>query len=224
MEKREELEQKRAAIILHWKSGKTNNSEIVKLLKGSGVNKILVWRTIRRFKNTGTTKIRGGSGRPRTKRTPAALRRLKARSRRLHFVEKGVKVCAKNYLEDVLEPVVKPLNTTLFQDQPWTFQRDSAPAHKAKIVQNWLKNNIPDFISTEEWPSASPDLNPLDYAVWSKLEAKACAKPHTSREALMRSLVRELDKFPLESLRNSVEEWRPRLQQCISASGGNFEM
>ena len=35
----------------------------------------------------------------------------------LHFVEKGVKVSAKNYLSDVLNPIVKPLNTTLFNGE-----------------------------------------------------------------------------------------------------------
>jgi hypothetical protein len=142
----------------------------------------------------------------------------------LHFVQKGVKVKSKNYLCDVLEPVVAPLNTTLFEDRPWTFQQDSAPAHKAKIVQRWLESNTPDFIATQHWPSASPDLNPLDYHVWSKLEAKACAKPHTSIEALKKSLTREWDRIPMETLRNSILVWRSRLQQCVAADGGNFEI
>ena len=30
---------------------------------------------------------------------------------------------------------------------------------------------VPDFISTSDWPSASPDLNFLDYKLWSKLSA-----------------------------------------------------
>jgi hypothetical protein len=33
--------------------------------------------------------------------------------------------------------VVKPLNTTLFNGQKWVFQQDSAPAHKAKMTQEW---------------------------------------------------------------------------------------
>lgn len=68
----------------------------------------------------------------------------------LHFVKQGVKVSAKNYLSDVLQPLVEPLNRSLFNGKPWTFQQDSAPAHKAKIVQSWLRNNVPDFISTDE--------------------------------------------------------------------------
>ena len=70
---------------------------------------------------------------------------------------------AKNYQQDILTNVVVPPNQTMFQNRPWIYQQDSAPAHKAKIMQQWLENNIPEFISNEHWQSASPDLNPLDY-------------------------------------------------------------
>ena len=57
--------------------------------------------------------------------------------------------------------------------------------HKAEEVQRFLEENCPDFIKVDispkrqigEWPPNSPDLNPLDYAIWSILEEKACAKP-----------------------------------------------
>ncbi|QQP37008.1 Transposable element tcb2 transposase [Caligus rogercresseyi] len=37
------------------------------------------------------------------------------------------------------------------------------PAHKAKTVQAWLKENVPHFWDPQTWPSNSPDLNPCDY-------------------------------------------------------------
>jgi len=81
----------------------------------------------------------------------------------LHFCNRGVKTGARMYQEDVLQGVVKPLNTTLFNGQKWVFQQDSAPAHKAKMTREWLWRHIPAFISAEDWPPRSPDLNPLDY-------------------------------------------------------------
>src|SRR5277367_842488 len=142
---------------------------------------------------------------------------------KLHFVPQGVKVKAKNYLEDVLELVVKPLNTSLFDGKSWTFQQDSVPSHKAKVVQGWLRQNGPDFISTEEWPAASSDLNPLDYNIWSKLELKVCSKPHTNLKNLKRAVVREWKKFPMDTIRASIEEWPARLRACVKARGGHFE-
>jgi inhibitor of nuclear factor kappa-B kinase subunit alpha len=78
------------------------------------------------------------------------------------------------YQEDVLQGVVKPLNTTLFSGQKWVYQQDSAPAHKAKMTQERLRRHVPAFISAEDWPSGSPDLNPLDYKLWAVLEVMAC--------------------------------------------------
>lgn len=142
---------------------------------------------------------------------------------KLHFCEKGVKTSAKVYQTDVLEKVVKPLNTTLFANKPWIFQQDSAPAHKAKTTQEWLKNNVPEFISVEQWPSGSPDLNPLDYKLWSVLEAMACSTRHPNIESLKRALIRAVDNFPMDVVRAAIDDWPDRLRSCWKANGGHFE-
>ena len=68
----------------------------------------------------------------------------------LHFCEKGVKTGARVYQEDMLLGVVKPLNATVFSGQKWVFQQDSAPAHKAKTIQEWLRRNAPGFVRAED--------------------------------------------------------------------------
>ena len=83
----------------------------------------------------------------------------------LVFVEPGVKINSGYYKRHILEKVVKPQSQLIFKDTKWTFQQDSAPAHKAETTQNWCRKNLPDFISSQEWPPSSPDLNPLDYFV-----------------------------------------------------------
>ena len=35
--------------------------------------------------------------------------------------------------------------------------------------KDWIALNSPDFISKNEWPPNSPDLNPLDYHVWGAM-------------------------------------------------------
>ncbi len=77
----------------------------------------------------------------------------------------GVKMSAKVY-QEMLENVVKPLNSTVFQNKPSVFQQDSAQGHKAKSTHLWLKDNIAAFICAENWTLGSPDLNPFDYRVW----------------------------------------------------------
>jgi len=48
--------------------------------------------------------------------------------------------------------------------------QDSAPPHRAKAAQNFLRDNMFDFINSQEWTPHSPDLNPLDYFVWDILQ------------------------------------------------------
>ena len=141
----------------------------------------------------------------------------------LIFVDVGVKVNQNVYLRDILEAVALPWSNEHFGDQQWTFQQDSAPAHRPKTVQQWCVSHFLGFISARKWPPYSPDLNPMDYSVWSVLEAKACAKPHKSLESLNRSLLTEWDKISVKELRKIVKNFMKPLKLCIEAKGGHFE-
>jgi hypothetical protein len=71
--------------------------------------------------------------------------------------------------------------------------------------------NISAFISAENWPSGSPDLNPLDYKLWAVLEDMACRKRHKNLDSLKRSLVKAAAEIALEMLRAVIAEW----SQCL---------
>ena len=92
--------------------------------------------------------------------------------------------------------MVKDLGATMFNKNRFLFQQDGAPAHTARVTQTWLSENIPDFIDKGEWPPSSPDLNPMDFSIWSIFEKNACAKVHTNIESLKKSLLREWTKIP----------------------------
>jgi inhibitor of nuclear factor kappa-B kinase subunit alpha len=126
----------------------------------------------------------------------------------LVFIPEGVKVNKEIYKSLILEPHVKPLTHSMFHSRNWTFQQDSAPSHRAKITQSWCEVNLPDFISTKDWPASSPDLNPLDYGLWSILEQKACAINHSSVSHLKKSLTKAWEEIPLETVRATIDQWR----------------
>ena len=92
----------------------------------------------------------------------------------LVFVEEGVKINRWNYME-MLEEHLLPWASDLFGDEEWCFQQDSAPAHKANDTQDWLSEYCPDFITREEWPPNSYDLNLLSMpcgVFWKKRHAQ----------------------------------------------------
>jgi len=42
--------------------------------------------------------------------------------------------------------------------------------HRPCEMVEFLTRNMPSFISPETWPLNSPDLNPVDYSIWSVVE------------------------------------------------------
>ena len=86
-----------------------------------------------------------------------------------NIVEVSLKVNTKVYL-DVLKSVVISWCNQVAGGRPWVWQQDSAPAHKSKETQAWLQKECYDFVPFSHRPPSSPDLNLLDYFVWSYVE------------------------------------------------------
>ena len=79
------------------------------------------------------------------------------------------------------------------------------------------------FISKEEWPPSSPDLNPLDFSLWSILESNTCAKCHKNIESLKKSLTEEWAKIPQQTMRTAVRSVPKRLRAVVKNLGGYIE-
>ncbi|VDL79905.1 unnamed protein product [Nippostrongylus brasiliensis] len=180
-----------------------------------GVHRSVIYRTIKRYKDLGTEADRPGRGRPAFVVTTDNIKKVV-------LVPKGVKVNSQNFL-DLLKEDLLPWARSHFGSRSWTFQQDGAPAHRAAAVQEWCNDNFPDFISLQEWPANSPDLNPMDYTVWSVLEAKACRKPHRSVDLLKKTLLKAWEELDLTYLRAAVDDFPMRLKACIEANGDIFE-
>jgi hypothetical protein len=134
----------------------------------------------------------------------------------LVIVNEGVKINKEYYQSKILEAVALPWAQQHFGNQQWIIQQDSALVHKVKTTQELCRAHFPDFISSVKWPPYSPDLNPMDYSIWSILEARDCAKPHKSLESLKQSLLQEWDRMSAE-VRRMAENFMRRLKLCICA-------
>lgn len=143
---------------------------------------------------------------------------------KLKFVDPGTKVNTEYYKNDILSEVLLPEASRLFPTGNWCFQQDGAPSHTSRATQAWLKAHTPAFITKEEWPAKSPDLNPLDYSIWGILESKVNIKSHTSIEFLKKAIQREWAKLSEETCAQAVQDWRRRLRACCKAKGDHFEL
>ena len=91
----------------------------------------------------------------------------------IHFIEPGVKVNGQCYREDLLMQKLLPDIRQL--PDFYMFQQDSAPAHRARETIELLTMET-KFIPPTLWPPNSPDLNPIDYKVWSVMQEKVYKK------------------------------------------------
>ena len=82
-------------------------------------------------------------------------------------------------------------------------------------TQKWCQDYFPGFWSKEVWPPSSPDLNLMNFCVWSLLEADACASSHVSVEALKSSLEKGWAKIPQETLHKAAEGFHGTLEHVI---------
>jgi len=89
----------------------------------------------------------------------------------LIFVDAGAKIdgqyCRDVMLAQHLLPAMRHISGNMY-----VFQQDSAPAHRARETVEFLTRNTPSFIDPKMWPPNSPDLNPVDYSIWSIMEQR----------------------------------------------------
>lgn len=141
----------------------------------------------------------------------------------LVFIDKGVKMNQSVYRDQVLNEALLPWAHKMFSSSAWTFQQDSAPSHKARATQEYLTERVPRLISAQEWPLYSPDLNPMDFSIWSILEAKVCAKKHQTLGSLKASLQRAWAALNQNVVRSACNAFHGRLNDVIKAKGGHIE-
>jgi len=138
----------------------------------------------------------------------------------IHVLEPGIKVNGACYRYVFLRQMLLPDIRAASGSEFFVFQQDSAPSHRTKDTIALLDQETPDFIPLALWPPNSPDLNSVDYTVWSVLQDRVY---HTDVEELKRRINSECAALSHAVIERAVGEWRQRLCACVRAGGGHFE-
>ncbi|VVT43788.1 uncharacterized protein SAPINGB_P000146 [Magnusiomyces paraingens] len=121
------------------------------------------------------------------------------------------------------------------QDQPpkiaqsgSIFVQDNAPTHKARIVQNWLREWAEqNGVTLVDLPPYSPDLNPIEN-IWKLLKEEICKRlpelsllpqNNQSLNKLGEAAVEVWEDFHQDLINKLVLSMPRRLQAVVDANG-----
>lgn len=138
------------------------------------------------------------------------------------FCESGMKVnqhVYKKFLQKKLIPDMKKLGGR----KGYSFQQDGATSHTAEMVVEYLETAVPDFIEPSYWPPSSPDLNPLDYGIWSILKKNVYSVKIKSLAHLKKRIRKCWKELPQETVNRTIDRFRSRVRKMLSVDGSRFE-
>jgi len=141
----------------------------------------------------------------------------------IHFVELGVERNAEHHRNNLRGQKLLPDIRRLSQDEFFVFQRDGAPAHRARDTITFLERQTTDFIPPTPWPPNSPNLSPVDHSVWNVLQEKVYRCKIADVDELQTRLIDDWAQFNQSIVDAAISQWRRRLSSCVLVRGAHFE-
>ncbi|KAK6320155.1 hypothetical protein J4Q44_G00092620 [Coregonus suidteri] len=107
---------------------------------------------------------------------------------------------------EILANNLLPSVRALKMGRGWVFQHDNDPKHTARATKEWLRKK---HLKVLEWPSQSPDLNPIEN-LWRELKVHIAQRQPRNLKDLEKVCMEEWAKIPAAVRANLVKTYRKR--------------
>ncbi|CAJ0958980.1 unnamed protein product [Ranitomeya imitator] len=132
-----------------------------------------------------------------------------------HLVRIHGKMDSTAYLE-ILAKNLRSSIKDLKMGRHFIFQQDNDPKHTAKKTKAWFKRQK---IKVLQWPSQSPDLNPIEN-LWKELKIKVHMRHPKNLDNLEKICMEEWAKITLETCAGLIRSYKRRLLAVIANKAG----
>ena len=140
----------------------------------------------------------------------------------LIFIDPGVKINGTYYLDVLLGEHLLPAIKELLGSEFFIFQKDSAPAHRARETVDLLLRETLDFISPTLWPPPIALISIRSITKFGESFKNVFIKPaYVTLTISSSDLWRNC--FDQGIVDRAINEWRDRLRACIQTNGRHFE-
>jgi hypothetical protein len=117
----------------------------------------------------------------------------------------------------VLDENLWPVILRHFADNNYIFQDDNAPVHRARIVQDFGRNNQ---LKSMNWPAQSPDLNIIENCWWRLKRELQKRAANISNVHELRHAIRDIWTYtPIDYIQNLYKSIPRRILRVIRNKG-----
>ena len=142
----------------------------------------------------------------------------------IFFIEPGAKVNGAYYREKLLASMIPEMDR-LTGYQSYVFMQYGARSHTANETVRFLnQQRYLTLLQPNMRPPNSPNLNPVEYCVWSALERNVYGgRIFENTIELKEAILQEWEALPQAVINNAIDGYRSRVRLVVAVNGQHIE-